>query len=112
MDWTTASKHVLNDTGLRPLKDFLYVRRDEAIVQKGSLFVPQGLEEWPLVGTVLAVGPDVKDPDVVPGARVLFKNKASSALYPDSREGGMKPEWERVVKLPFDHIMGVVEESP
>lgn len=99
-----------NNTGLRPLKDFLYVKRDPAVTTKGLLHVPQGLEEWPLVGTVLAVGPDVKDPDVVPGARVLFKNKASSALYPDSREGGMRPEWERVMKLPFDHILGIVEE--
>jgi co-chaperonin GroES (HSP10) len=87
-----------NTTGVTPIRDQVLVRRDQAQNQtRGGLFVPEKM--WPQLGTVLAVGPWIRDPELVPGARVLFRPRAGSALVPDSREPGARDTWERVVML-------------
>lgn len=73
---------------------------------KGSLYVPQGKEEFPNSGTILHVGPQVKE-DLRVGDRVYFTRVPESALA-----GG----WGRpgdafygVLALPEECIFAVVE---
>lgn len=88
-----------NNTGITPIRDQVLVRRDPPVEQsKGGLFYPQGSAEWPEIGTVLAIGPSVREPGLEPGTRVAFKARAGTALEPDTREG-FRPERERVVVL-------------
>lgn len=99
-----------NDTGITPIKDQVLVRRDQEKKQTdGGLWLPDGSSEWPTIGTVLALGPLVQEPGLVPGARVAFKTRAGTALAPDVREGAHRQEWERVVVLrtgEADHTVG------
>lgn len=89
-----------NDTGITPRKDQVLVRRDPAeTMHRARLHLPQGSEDWPQKGTVLATGPLVNEPGVVPGARVLFQPRPGTALVPDRREPDQPKEWERVVVL-------------
>jgi co-chaperonin GroES (HSP10) len=89
-----------NDTGVTPIKDQVLVRRDQAKTQSdGGIWYPDGSSEWPVVGTVLAMGPLVQEPGLEPGARVAFKSRAGTALAPDVREGAHRPGWERVIVL-------------
>lgn len=100
-----------NDTGVSPVGDRVLIRRDPPVeMYKGSIVMLDNNDSWPWTGVVLAIGPKVDDPDVVPGARVLFQPKGSSALIPDTRESG-RPEWERVVRVPLENVLGIVEES-
>lgn len=92
----------------RPIKNQVLVLRDPSEDRIGSIYVPQGSERWPSLGTVRAVGGDVVD--VAPGQRVLFQSKPASALIPDPREGGY-PEWKGLVMLRDDDIIGIVEEE-
>lgn len=89
----------MNDTGVRPIKDQVLLRRDRATEHRNGLYLPQGSEEWDQRGTVLAIGPLVREPGIVPGARVLFRSRAGTALVPDRREPGQPVAWERVVVL-------------
>lgn len=92
-----------NDTGITPIQDQVLVRRDQADKKMagGLLWRPDAAWDWPTRGTVLAVGPSVKDPGLVPGARVFFRPRPGSALVPDNREPGEKDKraWERVIVL-------------
>ena len=89
-----------NDTGVLPIRDQVLVRRDqEKKRSSGGLWYPDGSSEWPMIGSVLAVGPLVQEPGLEAGARVVFKSRAGTALAPDVREGAHRPEWERVVML-------------
>ncbi len=100
-----------NDTGVTPVQDRISVRRDLPKKVIGLIHVPDGSEEWPQTGVILAVGPRVKDPELVPGLRVLFKPRPASALIWDKREGNNRPEWDRVTQLREEDILGVVEEG-
>lgn len=103
---------MINDTGVRPVQDRVSVRRDKPKDRTaGGLYVPSGLETWPTIGTVLAVGPRVSDPDIVPGARVFFLSRPSSALITDNREADQPEEWERVMQLRVSDIVGIIEEE-
>lgn len=100
---------VLNDTGIRPIQDRVSVKRVPKKQPSQFLYAPEGSEDWPPIGLVLAVGPRVKDPEIRPGIKVLFKTRPSSAIFPDDREG-CPEKWERVVQLREEDILGIVEE--
>jgi co-chaperonin GroES (HSP10) len=88
----------INDTGVRPIQDQVLVRRDEPEKQtRGGLHLPDGSWDWPVCGTVLAIGPQVTGLAV--GERVLFRSRGSTALIPDTREPDQPASWERVVVL-------------
>jgi chaperonin GroES len=66
---------------LKPLGEFLIVRRDEVEKKtEGGLFIPDGAQEPPRSGVVLAIGPGVRatetglllETTLKPGDRVLF----------------------------------------
>lgn len=101
----------MNDTGLSPIQDQVLLRRDPATDRVRGLYVPQGSEEWDERGTVLAVGPLVREPGIVPGARVLFRPRAGSALAPDRREPGQPDAWERVVVLRSGEAPGMARPA-
>jgi co-chaperonin GroES (HSP10) len=104
----------MNNTGVRPIQDRVMVRRDPSMDRtKSGLHVPDGLEDWPTVGTVLAVGPHVEDPELAPGLRVFFQSRPASGLIRDDREPGEreKTEWERVILLREEDILGIVEDE-
>ena len=94
---------------LRPLGTRVLIRQDAAEKKIGSIWLPDGKEEWPAYGEVLAVGmkvPSEADP-VKPGDRVYFKRKPSTAVNPDTREGD--PEgWKDLLMMELDDIMAVV----
>jgi len=101
----------MNDTGLSPIKDQVLLRRDPAEERVRGLYVPQGSEEWPQRGTVLAIGPLVREPGIVPGARVLFRPRAGSALVLDRREPAQLDTWERVVVLRTGEVPGAARPA-
>jgi co-chaperonin GroES (HSP10) len=47
---------------LRPLNDFVVVKRDDQEGRIGSIIIPQNAREKLTRGTVMAVGPGVRDP--------------------------------------------------
>jgi chaperonin GroES len=97
-----------------PIKDQVLVRQDPKKDKVGSLFVPQGSEDYPNYGTVEAVGPGAVvngrrvEPSVKAGDRVLFKRKASSSLFPDARDG--QSELRDFLMLREEDILAIVEE--
>lgn len=105
-----------------PIKDQVLVKQDpakELVGREGLIFAPQGSETWPVTATVIAVGPGriteggarvALDPGLVPGARVIFKRKPSSALVPDLREGDPN-EWRDLIMLREEDILGIIEEE-
>ncbi len=104
----------MNETGVRPIQDRVMVRRDKPKNQtKSGLHLPDGAEDWPTTGTVLAVGPRVKEPLIHVGVRVFFQSRPASALIRDDREPGERDhkEWERVVMLREEDVLGIVTEG-
>ena len=79
------------------------VRQDAAVSRRGAILLPQGKEEYPNFGTILAVGGEVTD--IAVGDRVLFKRKPESALAPDSRQGD---DMHGLLVLPEDNILAVI----
>lgn len=94
---------------MRVLGDKLLVEQDPPKNMIGSLYMIQGNEEFPSIGTVRFVGPDVKEKDLVVGTRILFKRKASSAVNPDASKPG--DEHWGILVLPEDYILGIVTEE-
>lgn len=90
---------------IKPIKNRVLVRQDPAKDRVGSIYVPQGSEDHGNMGTVEAVGSEVKDVKV--GDRVIFKRKPDSALNPDTREGSS--EYDDILVLPEDNILAVLE---
>jgi co-chaperonin GroES (HSP10) len=89
-----------NHIGVRPIRDQVVIRRDPAeTLYKTLIHRPQGSEEWPERGTVLAIGPLVTEPGIAPGARVLFQARPGTALVPARLEPDQRKDWERVVVL-------------
>lgn len=106
-----------DETKITPIRDQILVRQDPPRDKIGSLYVPQGQEEYPPIATVLKVGPGLYGPDgarvpmdVKVGDRVMFKRRGSTALIPDSREGG-REEWKNVLVLLESDIIGIVEDE-
>jgi co-chaperonin GroES (HSP10) len=89
---------------MRVTRKNVLVQQDPPKETIGSLFVPQGKEEYPNFGTVLAVGSLVED--VTVGARILFQRKPGSAISPEARA---KDEYYGLLVLPEEHILAVVE---
>lgn len=76
----------------------------------GSLYVPSVADkEYPPLAEVLAVGSKVSVDCPQPGARVLFKRRPASALIQDNRDPDQPAEWENMLMLREEDILGVVE---
>ncbi len=102
---------------IRPIRDQVLVHQDPKQEKVGSLYVPQGSENYPDYGTILAVGPGTVSQggqfielNVRVGERVLFKRRANTALVPDAREDSGS-EFKDLLMLRESDILAVVEES-
>lgn len=102
MDLKTLTPRVTGDRVL--------VRQDEPKTQTASgLHIPDVAgRDWPPIGTVVAVGP--KNKDVVPGDRVLFARRPSSALVQDDRTPDQPEDWKGLVRLYAEDILALVDE--
>jgi chaperonin GroES len=95
---------------LRPLRDRILVRRAEPETKSiGGIFIPDAVQEKPLEGEIVAVGPGArsKDGELVPinvknGDRVLFNKWSGTAI---------KLEGEELLIMTQDEIMGVFDRA-
>ncbi len=92
---------------LRPLQDRILIRRvDPQVKSAGGIFIPDTVQEKPMEGEVVAVGPGVRDKDghviptdVQPGDRVLFGKWSGSEVRLDD---------EDLIIMNESDIMGVI----
>jgi chaperonin GroES len=95
---------------LRPLRDRVVVRRAEPETRTiGGIFIPDAVQEKPVEGEIVAVGPGArgKDGELIPvvvkdGDRVLFNKWSGSAI---------KLEGEELLIMTQDEIMGVFDRA-
>src|SRR5258708_7765923 len=95
---------------LRPLQDRVLVRRAEPESKTpGGIFIPDGVQEKPMEGEIIAVGPGArgKDGELVPmdvrdGDRVLFNKWSGTAI---------RLEGEELMIMAQAEIMGVFDHA-
>ena len=95
---------------LRPLQDRVLLRRVEPEAKTaGGIFIPDTVQEKPMEGEVVAVGPGARDADgklhpldVKSGDRVLFGKWSGTEV---------KLEGEDLMIMKESDIMGVVEHA-
>ena len=95
---------------LRPLQDRVLIRRVEPETKtSGGIFIPDTVQEKPMEGEVVAVGPGVRDEagklhplDVKAGDRVLFGKWSGTEV---------KLDGEELIIMKESDIMGVLEQS-
>ncbi len=79
---------------LRPLQDRVLLRRVDAETKTaGGIFIPDAVQEKPLEGEVVAIGPGARNKDgvlvpmdVKPGDRVLFGKWSGTEVKLDGEE--------------------------
>ncbi len=92
----------------RPLHDRIVVRRITAQEKTaGGIIIPDTVQEKPMEGQVIAVGPGARDeqggivpPDVKPGDRVLFGKWSGTEV---------KLDGEDLLIMKESDLMGVIE---
>jgi chaperonin GroES len=95
---------------LCPLRDHVLVRRAEPETKTiGGIFIPDAVQEKPLEGEIVAVGPGArgKNGELVPiavkdGDRVLFNKWSGTAI---------RLEGEELLIMTQDEIMGVFDRA-
>ena len=95
---------------LRPLQDRVLIRRVDAEAKTaGGIFIPDAVQEKPLEGEVVAIGPGARNKDgallpmgVKPGDRVLFGKWSGTEVKLDGEELMIVSEAD---------IMGVLEHA-
>jgi chaperonin GroES len=94
----------------RPLQDRVLIRRIEPEAKSaGGIFIPDTVQEKPMEGEVVAVGPGARDEsgklvplDVVAGDRVLFGKWSGTEI---------KLNGEDLMIMKESDIMGVVPQT-
>ena len=95
---------------LRPLQDRVLIRRVDADVKTaGGILIPDAVQEKPLEGEVVAIGPGARNKDgglvpmgVKPGDRVLFGKWSGTEVKLDAEE---------LIIMNEADIMGVLEHA-
>ena len=95
---------------LRPLQDRVLIRRVEQEAKtRGGIIIPDTVQEKPMEGEVVAVGPGARDEsgalyplDVRAGDRVLFGKWSGTEVRLDG---------EDLMIMKESDIMGVIEQS-
>jgi chaperonin GroES len=98
---------------IRPLRDNILVKQDPPKEKLNGLFLPQGSRDlYEDVGTVIATGPGttveggvIIPVSVKPGDRVAFKRRPASSL------GDIDPDWENMLMLKDEDIIGVLNDE-
>jgi chaperonin GroES len=94
---------------LRPLQDRVLIRRIEPdAVTVGGIIIPDTVQEKPMEGEIVAVGPGARDADgvrhpveVKPGDRILFGKWSGSEL---------KLDGEDLTIMSESDILGVIDQ--
>ena len=94
----------------RPLHDRVVVKRvEEEGKTKGGIIIPDTVQEKPMEGEIVAVGPGARDErgtvvplDVKPGDRILFGKWSGSEV---------KLDGEELLIMKESDIMGIIEGS-
>ena len=94
----------------RPLHDRVVIRRVEPEGKTtGGIFIPDTVQEKPMEGEIVAVGPGARDErgtvvplDVKPGDRILFGKWSGSEV---------KLDGEELLIMKESDIMGIIEGS-
>lgn len=88
------------------------VVQDTKVDKIGSLFVPQGKEDFPPFGVVISIGSKIERPEFAVGDRVMFKRRAhgktGGALNPDERD---RSEFDGILCLHGDDILAVILDA-
>ena len=95
---------------LRPLQDRVLIRRvDPEAKTAGGIFIPDAVQEKPLEGEVVAIGPGARNKDgvlvpvnVKPGDRVLFGKWSGTEVKLDGVE---------LIIMNEADVMGVLEHA-
>ncbi len=91
---------------MRATGNRVIIQQDPPKTEVGGLILPQGKEEFSNLGTVLHVGPKVKE-DIRVGDRVMFERRPETHLAGGwGREGD---DFYGLLALPEDAIIGVCE---
>lgn len=90
---------------MKVLGNKVLVRQDPAEDRVGSLYVPQGKENFPTMATVVYVGVGVKE-NIKVGDRVIFKRKPESCIDMDAKKDD--PNFGLLV-LPEENILAVID---
>ena len=92
-----------------PIQDCVIIRRDTAAEKAGLIHIPEVLQQAPVHGRVIAVGPGRVLPDgsvrpvaVQPGDRVLFERHMGTEV---ESEGGP------VLVLREKHLVGILDDT-
>jgi chaperonin GroES len=96
---------------LRPLQDRVLIRRVDAEAKTaGGIFIPDAVQEKPVEGKVVAIGPGARNKDgallpmgVKPGDRVLFGKWSGTEV---------KLDGEELMIMKESDIMGIIEGIP
>lgn len=101
---TTKTKNTL---GIVPLNDRIIIRQEDPEKKIGRIFLPDGSQEPPARGKVLAVGrgtrlPDgtIMEPAIKPGDAVVFAKWAGDKIEHDGEE---------LLMLREQDVMAVIE---
>jgi chaperonin GroES len=97
---------------LRPLQDRVLIRRVEPEAKTaGGIFIPDTVQEKPIEGEVVAVGPGARDKDhafhpmeVKPGDRVLFGKWSGAEIKLDGEELMIMSAADIFGVLDLDHV--------
>lgn len=96
---------------IKPLNNRILVKRAQAQTTKGGIILPDTAQEKPKEGTVLAVGPGVRDEEgtlhpltVQVGDRVLFSSYAGTEVK------NLDTEDNDFLILSEDDVLGVLSE--
>ena len=95
---------------LRPLQDRVLIRRAESEARSaGGIFIPDAVQEKPVEGEIVAVGPGARGKDgtlkpmgVKAGDHVLFAKWSGTAVKLDNEE---------LMIMTQDEIMGVFDRA-
>ena len=73
---------------MKALNNRIFLKKDEDSGKIGEFFVPkkEGASAPPYTGTILEVGPDVKDDDLKPGVKIAFHDFAGVEFILDDQK--------------------------
>lgn len=70
---------------LKPIHDHALIEREKSEARtKGGIIVPKESQKESKIGKILALGPDIKDPDIEVGQRVVFSDYHTTQAEQDS----------------------------
>lgn len=88
---------------IKAIKNRVFLKKDEQPEKIGSIYVPkqEGQYAPPYSGTIISIGPDVKDTDLSIGTKVLFHDLAGTEF---------EIEGEKIFSIRYHDITAIFSE--